>query len=325
VDAEWDRNWVSRSSRDREKVQKTAEGYTYAETPYGLAITDYNGDSKRLSIPDKLNGKPVKFIASLYGKSLTGVRIPDSVVSIGYRAFAGGNPLTSGAIIGNSVTYIGDEAFVYCQLTSVTIPNSVTSIGNSVFSNNQLTSVTIPNSVTSIGGSAFSHNQLTSVTIPDSVTSIGNSAFFENQLTSVTIGNSVTSIGNSAFCGNKLTSITIPNSVTYIGDQSFGLRESSWRNQLTSVTIGNSVTYIGNSAFYGNQLTSVTIPDSVTSIGYAAFSGNPLTSVTIPANVSLGNDALGYYATPAYERNGKKAGTYTRPDSNSSNWVYEAK
>jgi len=76
-------------------------------------------------------------------------------------------------IIPNSVTSIGDRAFYYCSgLTSVTILNSVTSIGNEAFRECYgLTSVTIPNSVTSIGWGAFRDcSGLTSVTIPNSVT-----------------------------------------------------------------------------------------------------------------------------------------------------------
>ena len=115
-------------------------------------------------------------------------------------------------VIPNSVTSIGDRAFSGCSgLTSVTIPNSVTIIGNSAFYDcSGLTSVTIPNSVTSIGDYAFHHcSGLTSVTIPNSVTSIGVYAFeYCSGLTSVTIGNSVTSIGKDAFryC-NSLASV----------------------------------------------------------------------------------------------------------------------
>ena len=190
-------------------------------------------------------------------------------------------------INGKKVVAIGNDAFGFKKLTSVTIPDSVTSIGHRAFEGNQLTSVTIPNNVTSIGHRAFEGNQLTSVTIPNNVTSIENYAFGNNQLTSVTIPNSVTSIGDYAFYNNQLTSVTIPNGVTSIGDYAF------YRNNLTSVIIPNSVTSIGGNAFTENQLTSVTIPDSVTSIYVGAFSGNQLTSVTIGNNVaSIGEGAF---------------------------------
>ena len=133
---------------------------------------------------------------------------------------------------------------------AVNIPSTingkpVVSIGNFAFGYNQLISVTIPDSVTTIGDCAFLYNQLTSVTIGNSVTTIGDHAFYNNQLTSVTIGNSVTTIGSYAFYGNKLTSVNIPNSVTTIGDYAFS------DNLLTSVTIGANVT-LGDRAFNDN-------------------------------------------------------------------------
>ena len=82
--------------------------------------------------------------------------IPDSVTTIGGRAFGGCSSLTS-VTIPDSVTTIGVQAFAGCSsLTSVTIPDSVTTIGDYAFSVcDSLTSVTIPNSVTTIGNFAF--------------------------------------------------------------------------------------------------------------------------------------------------------------------------
>ncbi|MBR5118185.1 MAG: leucine-rich repeat protein [Muribaculaceae bacterium] len=237
-------------------------------------------------------------------RALSSIIIPQSVTEIGDWAFINCTGLTS-LTIGNSVASIGDWAFYGCtSLTSLTIPNSVISIGwNSFGFCTGLTSIIIPNSVTTISQEAFGNCcGLTSVTIPNSVTSIGEGAFEGcSGLTSLIIPNSVTSIGDGAFYGcSSLTSLIIPNSVTSIGFRSF-----SYCSNLSTVSVeGDNIKYDSrnncnaiietetNSLLFGSKNTM--IPGSVKSISNSAFAGcTGLTSVIIPYSViSIGQDAF---------------------------------
>ena len=220
-----------------EKIDgKTVVGISeYAFTTRGVTPTGISTNKIEYNIQPLYNYENkydvVKITTENYGLGITSVEIPDTVTSIGYRAFAEN------------------------QLTSITIPTSVTSIGDYAFANNQLTSVTIPSSVTDIGAGAFNSNQLsdkdafiykrnsdggidnTTIVsyggknihpiIPNTVKNIGDYAFNDNQLQTVTIPTSVTSIGSRAFAYNKLTSVTIPSSVTSIGSGAFRKVDSS--------------------------------------------------------------------------------------------------
>ena len=81
-------------------------------------------------------------------------------------------------VIPNSVKEIGNQAFQYWNLKSVSIPNSVTKIGDYAFLGCiNLESVTLPNSLTEIGEEAFRDCAFKSITLPNSLKEIGEAAF----------------------------------------------------------------------------------------------------------------------------------------------------
>ena len=241
----------------------------------------------------------------------------DGSLNIANYTGSGGAVIIPDTTNGLPVTSIGEDAFAYRILTSVTIGTNVISLGDGAFFNcTSLTNVTIPNSVTSIGEDAFdSCIGLTSVTISTNITSIAEYEFaYCTGLTNVTILNNVTNIGDGAFfyCTN-LTSVIIPNSVTSIENDAFDFCLS-----LTGVTIGTNVTSIGDDAFSFTSLTSVTIPNSVTNIEYDAFYWCvSLTTITVATNDPVYSSVAGVLfdkgQTMLIEYPGGKAGSYIVP------------
>jgi hypothetical protein len=267
--------------------------------------------------------------------SVAGVLFNKSLTAL--IAFPGG--LKGNYAISNSVTTIGNYAFLFCtNLSNVTIPNGVTSIGDGVFSwCIGLTNIVIPDGVTRMGTNVFYFcTNLTSVTIGSSVTNIDNGTFYDcYYLVNVAIPNSVIRIGDQAFyeCA-KLTNVMIPNSVTSIGNDAFELCYSLTaitvdainsvyssvdgvlfnKNQTMliecppglngSFAIPNSVTSVRSKAFiHCARVTSVTVPGSVTSIGNSAFFYcTGLTNIVVANGVtSIGNNAFEFCAVTSVE------------------------
>ena len=244
----------------------------------GYTVTD-NGTCTDIDliIPRQYNGLPVTGIGNqaLNFSSFESIKIPDSVTSIDFGAFAYCQSLKR-VIIGKSVSSIGDAAFGVCvSLESIEVDADnqyFQTIDGNLYSKDGKTLV-----MYAIGKKA------TSFVISNSVESIGNGSFAcSKYLESIKIPDSVTSIGDHTFNScKKLESVEIGNSVEIIGDYAFRACTS-----LASIEILDSVTSIGSSAFSScDSLTSIEIPDSVTSIGSFAFSScASLTSIEVDTN-----------------------------------------
>ena len=249
-----------------------------------LTITKYLGSNPNVVIPTVIYGKTVTDIGNdvFASRGLTSVVIPNSITSIGARAFRLTTKLTS-IVIPNSVTNIGEAASQGSSITSIILSNSLTEISVNMFNSSKLTSIILPGSVTSIGTGAFSNcSDLSEVTLSSNLIHIGDGAFANTtSLTHITLPNSITNIGEYAFSGSNLTSINLPNGLTTINVGAFN------RSKLTSVVMPNSITSIGQHAF-GNcyDLTNVTFSNGLTGIGDYAFWGcSNLKNISIPESI----------------------------------------
>ena len=224
---------------DTYKYEYTVNDGNATITKFLGPVGSANPNFYDIKIPSELGGHPVtglgeySFAANPYDghqgtplcSKIRSVTIPQSVTSIGDRAFDGCSALTT-LSLGEKIKTIGNCAFENCtSLTGVTIPQSVTSIGYYAFEGcTNLNPLTIKGPITSMGNYAFAGSTyLTSLTLYDDIQTIGNFAFVgSTSLKTVTLPKNLTSIGEYAFaCCSELESITIPEKVKTINPKTF--------------------------------------------------------------------------------------------------------
>ena len=218
------------------------------------------------------------------------------------------------------VTAIGDRAFYYDQLTSVTFtnPSNVTSIGEDAFRNNQLVHMPLPSGVTSIGSNAFHGTPLKTLKVEatDPPSLVAADAFTNRDQIDVIVPEGTLDAYNEP--ANGWTGFRSMASGTFtVDDIEYGITATA-PNEVMVVNYTNTagqgvavripetvddkgetytVTAIGNRAFYGANCWRVTIPGNVKSIGSQAFYENPhLVSVIV-----VGTDSPPTLAADAFQ------------------------
>ena len=278
------------------------DGVSYTVTGMGWC------DDEDLVIPSTYNDLPVTRIGveAFSFTSLVSVIIPDSVISIGERAFHNWNlsiESPTSVVIGDSVTEIGDEAFRECDnLSNLVMGKSVQTIGDYAFYGcSELTSLTLPNSLISIGERAFVSGGFSTLVIPDSVTSIGKRAFSSSvPLMKLDLGASVTHIGEAAFMGcDKLIEVYNKSSLEITpGSNEYGYIGYYAKNVYTP-TMGEGKLFTSADGYilypdseglilmgYVGDETDLILPAGIVAISPYVFCDASVTSVVIPNSVT---------------------------------------
>ena len=206
-------------------------------------------------------------------KSLIYAKLPNTLISIGDRAFDGCSALTR-VVLSSSLETIGSRAFYHCSaLASMNFPSSLVTIGNYAFEE-----------CISLEGD---------VVVP-LLTSLGEISFYKTNISSFS-ADILTSIPNKSFnkgvfqnCTN-LRTLNLPNIVT-IGSNAFCDCTS-----LANVNFSKTLTSIGDSAFQNcTALANINLPASLTTIGSFAFNNCTSTAgiIDLPNLETLGHDAF---------------------------------
>lgn len=154
---------------------------------------------------------PAQVIFYLQGQNfkLTHVIVPEGYGKIGANTFYTGGGVT--------------------LLTNVTLPNSLTEIGEKAFLYaGKLASIELGANLTYIGKEAFVGTGLTSISFPENLDKIDDGAFYGLNITNLVFNEKLRFIGNSAFAlpsEQTETVLMIPASVKYIGPFAFNFRQ----------------------------------------------------------------------------------------------------
>ena len=241
------------------------------------------------------------------------------VVRDGYYDFNNGYLVIPDSVRYNGITYlvteIGFQAFMYANISGLTIPNSVQILDNAAFIGSEITSVQIGSGVSKIGEVCFAETVLLSTITVDSANThfkaVDNVLFNYNMDTlffypsakpdatysipstvRVIYGNDST--GEYPFDYNSyLTSVSIPYSVVSIPYGGFlieNLEEINVDAENTHFKSHEGVLYnfaMDTALQYpqAKPSTFYDIPTTVKHIANLSFAGCPLSSVTIPNSV----------------------------------------
>lgn len=200
--------------------------------------------------------------------------------------------------LSDATKHIAGGAFMYSDIEEISLHDKLYSIGEYAFSYSRLKSVTIPGTAV-LGVGAFMYaSYLESVTIEPGQQSVGYAAFAEcSSLYKVVIPETVQVIDTRAFYGcDSLVRMRIPEGVTSLGSYAFA------HSALCSVTLPATLRIVDDTAFYGcrklidvNNFSGFMLTPGDDSVGYVAKYATDIDDKEIKVDIIITDDGLVFY------------------------------
>lgn len=231
------------------KVDATVTDNTATTLPDGTTAAgsvEYKGSEATGSTAPTTEVSVPSTVTTSDGSTYVVTKIADS-------AFEGQEQLNK-VTIPETVVEIGDKAFAGTSIEEVKIPAATTTIGAGVFKDcESLKTVDISASaITEVPADAFNGTALKAVEIPATVTTIGARAFKGTALKSVSADAAI--VAKSAFAGcESLKSASLPKA-TEIGKYAF-----NGAAKLKSLATGKKLEVIGYKALAGTKVGTLTV------------------------------------------------------------------
>ncbi|WP_315268835.1 leucine-rich repeat protein [uncultured Actinomyces sp.] len=224
-----------------------------------------------------------------YTGGATDIRIPEGVTEISSNAFT--NAQLTSVWIPASVRAIDDSAFAGQPLTQVTFqdddahPSQLETIGERAFSYTPLESVSLPRSLKTAGLETFSDMaKLRSVNVGPHVQADGLFAAFAR-----------TPLLESIEVDAANQNYQSLDGVLYTKDLTHLATYPQAKNSGGSYTVAEETAFIDEGAFASAQITSVTLPSHLRNVGKGAFVGSRITSLTLPDAFESMDDTAFWY------------------------------
>ncbi len=227
-------------------------------TPFTIengVLIEYNGVMRELDLTNNFSGDYLKAIGdrAFMNSNVRSVILPDSVTSIGSRAFYG-TPLEQ--LTGNGVTEIGDYAFANTVLWEL-VTAKLEKLGTGAFMNCELLpcSPALSDALTEIPDHAFEHcYQMETLQFDtEKLTKIGEFAFAGIAFSGALNLPKLQKLSAGAFSESQITAVTLPETITVLEREVF--------NTCTALKALNApgVTELGPLALYSCDLSEKSI------------------------------------------------------------------